>query len=86
MTKFRLDISRETGEAILWMATTETACGFRPILGWPSIDGVKEFGEMLLDIYHHRSRERDRVRQVSERIVKQALGEQVDCLREEFDD
>jgi hypothetical protein len=75
MTKFRVDVSRETGEVMLWMATSETACGFRPILGWPNIDGAKEFGEMLLGVYHHSSRERDRIKQVSERIVKQALGE-----------
>jgi len=75
MTKFRVDVSRETGEVTLWMATTETACGFSPILGWPNIDGVKEFGGKLLGVYPHSSRERDRIKQVSERIVKQALGE-----------
>ena len=61
MTKFRLDVSRETGGVTLWVVTPETTCGFVPISGWPNIDGVKEFGEMLLDIYHHSSREGDRV-------------------------
>ena len=75
MTHFRLDVSRETGVVTLWMVTKETLCGFRPILGWPNIDGVKEFGEMLLDIYHYRNRERDRIEQVSENIIRQALGE-----------
>jgi hypothetical protein len=50
MTQFRLDISRETGAATLWMATEETACGFQPILAWPSLEGVRDFALMLLDI------------------------------------
>jgi hypothetical protein len=49
MTHFRLDVSRQTGVTTLWMAA-DTPCGFKPVLGWPSIDGVKEFAEMLLDI------------------------------------
>ena len=51
MTPFRLDVSRQTGTATLWIAA-DTPCGFRPVLGWPSIDGVKEFAEMLLDVYY----------------------------------
>ncbi len=54
MTNFRLDVSRETGEATLWMATDETVCGYKPILAWPSMDGVREFGRMLLEIDHYR--------------------------------
>jgi len=53
MTHFRLDVSRQTGTATLWMAT-DTPCGFKPVIGWPSIGGVKEFAEMLLDIYYRR--------------------------------
>ncbi len=53
MTRFRLDVSRQTGTATLWKAT-DTPCGFRPVLGWSSMDGVKEFAEMLLDIYYQR--------------------------------
>ena len=86
MTHFRLDISRETGAVTLWMAAKETACGFRPVIGWPSMDGAKEFAEMLLDIYYDRTREADRVNQVSENIIRQALGEQKDFLKEEFND
>ena len=54
MTNFRLDVSRETGEAKLWMATNETACGYKPILAWPSMDGVREFARMLLEIDRYR--------------------------------
>jgi len=61
MTNFRLDVSRETGEATLWMATDETACGYKPILAWPSIDGVREFARMLLGIDRYRRDEIDNV-------------------------
>jgi hypothetical protein len=54
MTNFRLDVSQETGEAILWMETGETACGYKPILAWPSMDGVRQFAHMLLEIDHTR--------------------------------
>ena len=53
MTHFRLDVSKQTGTATLWMAA-DTPCGFKPVIGWPNIDGVKEFAEMLLDICYRR--------------------------------
>ena len=53
--------------------------------GGPIWMGIREFAEMLLDISHYRNRERDRVKQASESIIKQALGEQTDSLKEEFD-
>jgi len=55
MTQFRLDVSRETGSVTLWMAA-DTPCSFKPVLGWPHMDGVKEFAEMLLGIYYQRQR------------------------------
>jgi hypothetical protein len=57
MTHFRLDVSRETGAATLWMATGETACGFKPILAWPSMGDVREFAHMLLEIDRRRGEE-----------------------------
>ena len=54
MTNFRLDVSRETGEATLWMEAEETACGYKPVLAWPSMDGVRDFALMLLEIDHYR--------------------------------
>jgi hypothetical protein len=57
MTRFRLDVCQQTGNATLWMAA-DTPCGFRMVLGWPDIDGVKEFAEMLLDIYYQRQQDR----------------------------
>jgi len=66
MTHFRLDVSRQTGTATLWMVTN-TPCGFKPVLGWPHIDGVKEFAEMLLDIYYRRQSDQERPDEVRQR-------------------
>jgi hypothetical protein len=57
MTNFRLDVSKETGAATLWIATDETSCGFKPVLSWPSMEGVKEFALMLLEIDRYRNGE-----------------------------
>jgi hypothetical protein len=59
MTNFRLDVSQETGEATLWMEAKETVCGYKPVLAWPSMDGVREFAQMLLEIDHYRKGEND---------------------------
>jgi hypothetical protein len=59
MAEFRLDVSRETGAATLWMATEETACGYKPVLSWPSMEGVRDFALMLLEIDHRRKEETD---------------------------
>ena len=69
MTNFRLDVSRETGEATLWMATEETACGYKPILAWPSIDGTREFAHMLLGICNSRKEEKDETRKISDNLL-----------------
>ncbi|GEM_PF-3902613 len=54
MNLFRLDVSRDTGAAMLWMSTEDTPCGFKPILVWPSVEDGKEFALMLLDICQQR--------------------------------
>jgi hypothetical protein len=54
MTHLRLDVSQETGAATLWMATGETACGFKPVLAWLSMEGAREFVHMLLGIDRRR--------------------------------
>ena len=75
MTLFRIDISRETGAVMLWV---EAPCGFKPIMGWAEMDGVKEFGEMLLDFYNSRrkEKERDEINEVSDSLLRQALGDE----------
>ena len=80
MTLFRMDVSRETGAVMLNM---EAACGFRPLIGWSSIDGVKEFATMLFDIYHRRNGEMDRIREISDNIIEQALGNDSNPSEEE---
>ena len=58
MAEFRLDVSEETGTATLWMAAEETGCGYKPILAWPSMEGVRDFALMLLEIDHRRREEK----------------------------
>ena len=57
MTNFRLDVSQQTGEATLWMEAIDTACGYKPVLVWPSMDAVRDFALMLLEIDHRRREE-----------------------------
>jgi len=44
---FRLDASRNTGMATLWMAMEESPYGFKPILGWAGTESIVRFAEML---------------------------------------
>jgi len=43
----RVDVSKETGEVMLFM---ENGCGFRPVMGWPNVNGFQDFAETLLGI------------------------------------
>ena len=43
----RVDVSKETGEVMLLM---ETACGFRPVIGWPNLSGFQDFTNTLVGI------------------------------------
>jgi len=38
------------------------------------LEGVKEFAEMLLNFYNHRVDEKGHVAEVSENLLRQALG------------
>ena len=71
MALFRIDVSRQTGAVMLWM---KAPCGFKPIIGWTHLDGVKEFGEMLLDFYNSRKEEGDEIKKISDNLLRQALG------------
>jgi hypothetical protein len=66
-----MDVSQETGEVMLYM---ESACGLRPLIGWPDIDGMKDFADMLLNIYDRRNRECHRPQDTADDILKQVLG------------
>ena len=71
MTLFRIDVSRETGVVMVWM---EAPCGFKPIIGWAHLEGVKEFAEILLDFYNSRKEESDEIKRISNNLLRQALG------------
>ena len=73
MTLFRVDASKETGEVMLLI---ETKCGFRPVIGWPNTDSLKEFGEMLIGICSRISSKRGNVKEVSDNLLRQALGDE----------
>ncbi len=36
----QIDVSKKTGEIMLLI---ETACGFRPVIGWPNVSGFTGF-------------------------------------------
>ena len=77
MAQFRMDVSRETGAVMLYM---KSACGFRPRVGWSSMNGVREFADMLLGVYPSRNEKMNRVREVSDNIIKQVLGNGLNSL------
>jgi hypothetical protein len=43
----QVEVSKETGEVMLLI---ETACGLRPVMGWPDINGMEDFAMALLGI------------------------------------
>ena len=72
MTLFKIGVSRQTGEVMLFM---EAPCGFKPIVGWHRLEGVREFADMLLDFYNSRTEERNKMERVSDDLLRQALGD-----------
>ena len=77
MTVFRIDISRKSGEVMLWM---ETPCDSKPIVAWANLEGVKEFADMLLNFYNSRKEEEHKVKEVSDYLLRQALGDE-ECFK-----
>ena len=71
MTIFRMDVHRESGAVMLWM---KTPCGFQPIIGRADLEGAKEMADMLLDFYDRRKEEKDEVKEISDKLLRQALG------------
>jgi len=43
----QVEVSKETGEVMLLI---ETACGLRPVMGWPDVNGMEDFAMGLLSI------------------------------------
>ncbi len=50
LASLQIEVSKETGEVMLLI---ETACGLRPVMGWPNINGLQDFAETLLGICLH---------------------------------
>ena len=70
MTFFQLGVNRESGAVTIWM---EVPCGLRPILVCADLEGVREFGDMLLNFYNDRKEEKDKVEKISNYLLEQAL-------------
>lgn len=47
LAALRIDVSKETGEIMMFI---ETACGFRPVMGWPNVNGLCDFANKLLGV------------------------------------
>jgi hypothetical protein len=70
VTVFQLSVNPSSGAVTIWI---EAACGLRPLRVCADLEGVREFGQMLLDFYHARMDEKKRVLEVSENLLRQAL-------------
>ena len=81
MTTFRMDVHRKSGAVTIWL---ETLYGPKPIMGWADLEGVREFAEMLLDFYSSRKEEKDKIKRVSDALLKQALGDEKYFEKETF--
>jgi len=58
VTVFQLSVNPSSGAVTIWI---EAACGLRPLRVCADLEGVREFGQMLLDFYHARMEEKKRV-------------------------
>ena len=61
----------------------EAPCGPKPIIGWNDLEGVKEFADMLLGFYGNRKAERNKIKEASDNLLRQALAGR-ESLGEEF--
>jgi hypothetical protein len=71
MTLFQIDINKRSGAVTIWI---EAPCGLKPILVCADLEGMKEFGEMLLNFYSDKKGEKDRVEKISSNLLEQALS------------
>ena len=72
MAFFQIGVNRKSGVVTIWM---ETPFGLNPILACADLKGVKEFGDMLLNFYNSRKEEKDKIKRVSDNLLRQALGD-----------
>jgi len=79
MTNFQIDINKRSGAVTIWI---EATCSLKPILICHDLEGMKEFGEMLLNFYRDRKREKERIENISNNLIEQALSNK-EYLRKE---
>ena len=72
MPFFQVGINRKSGVVTIWM---EATCGLRPILVCADMEGLKEFGDMLLNFYNNRKEKKDKIEKISNGLLEQALGD-----------
>ncbi len=84
MRQFKLDVSRKTGVTTLWMSAEQFPCGYTPIISWGSVRGLREFAEMLLDMYRHSTQETQRIIKTSDNILEQVFNDTND--QREYDE
>ena len=79
MTAFQIGVNRKSGAVTIWI---ETPFGLKPILVCADLEGIKEFGGMLLDFYNRRMEEKDEIERISDKLLKQALGDDEYFIKE----
>jgi hypothetical protein len=47
LAAMQVELSPETGEVMLFI---ETACGLRPVMGWPDLNSLESFAIELLGV------------------------------------
>ena len=72
MSFFQVGVNKKSGAVTIWM---EAPCGLKPILVCADMEGLREFGNMLLDFYNSKKEEKYRIEKVSNYLLEQALGD-----------
>jgi hypothetical protein len=71
--KFKLAVSKKNGLTTLLMASPDSSDGYTPIIGWSDIQGLREFAEMLLEMYRNKQHKDVETNRISFRLIEQAL-------------
>jgi len=72
MTFFQIGVNKESGTVTICM---EAPCGLKTILVCDDLGGVKEFADMLLDFYNSRKEKQEKIEEISNKLLRQALGD-----------
>lgn len=72
MARFRVDASRDTGEVMLMI---ETECGYRPVMGWPDAERLKEFAEMLIGVYSSIDDRNNDPKNIADKLIEETFSD-----------